>query len=206
MMPFCQTAPAGSANIMPRRTNTRQPTPIPVMLSETLSEFGVPAVDQWWAGLDEPARGEVIQLWLDASSGQPAVPYVSARFVDATDPEESPELWHDDFYEYLVNHEVYLLYQYRFHICTQHPAARAAVASGFIPADFACPLAHQDCPMRQLLQLAPGRAVRLRLAFKPCFDDTRDAQRPISPSTFSQFQTRTPAMNGREDISSPRVD
>jgi hypothetical protein len=143
------------------------PTPIPLLLRETMSDFGPDMVDRWWAGLDEAARREVIQLWCHAGSDQPCVARVAARFVDADEAEADPELWHDDFYEYLINHEVYPLDSPRRHICTQHPAARAAAAAGFIPADFACPLAHPECPMRQLLRLSPGKSVQLRLLFRP---------------------------------------
>src|SRR2546421_286165 len=40
-------------------------------------------------------------------------------------------------------------------------AARAAFAAGRIPADFRCPLGACACPMRQLLEVAPGRALCL---------------------------------------------
>ena len=48
-----------------------------------------------------------------------------------------------------------------FHICTRHPVARATLASGRIPADFACPLDPTAGPMRRFLDAAPGRSLRL---------------------------------------------
>jgi len=142
-------------------------TPLPLLLRETMADFGMSAVDGWWADLDEPARGDVIRLWEETSFSQPCVAQVGARFVSATEPDHDPKLWHNDFYEYLVNHEICLLEPAPFHICTQHPAARAAVAFGFIPGDFVCPLAHLDCPMHRLLRLSSGKAVRLRITFTP---------------------------------------
>jgi len=145
-------------------------TPLPDLLRETMSDFGMSAVDGWWADLPEPARGEVIELWQAASASQPCIARVAARFVDAEEEKEDddrPDLWHNAFYDYLVNHEVYLLDEKGPHVCTQQPAARAAVEAGFIPSHFACPVAHTDCLMRQLLQRAPGKSVRLRLEFAP---------------------------------------
>ena len=143
-------------------------TPLPLMLRETMSEFGMNAVDGWWAELDEPARGDVIQLWRDACFNEPAAVRVAATFVDSRETEDQATLWHNDFYEYLVNHEIcFLANQRRSHVCTLHPAARTAVASGCIDAGFECPLSHEDCPMRRLLQITPGKSIRLRIAFAP---------------------------------------
>lgn len=85
--------------------------------------------------------------------------------IGGDQPDPQALLWHDDFYDYLVNHEVYILREQPFHICTQHPQARAAIQAGTIPADYACPLARQDCPMRSLTARFPGAALRLSLAF-----------------------------------------
>lgn len=137
------------------------------MLRETMSDFGMAAVDDWWSGLNDSARDEVIELWRTTSFGQPCVARVEAHFVEDGEPGAAPLLWHDDFYEYLVNHEVYLPDAPPVHICTQQPAAKAAVTSGFISSGFVCPLAHDACPMRQLLRFGHGKSVRLNLTFIP---------------------------------------
>jgi len=142
-------------------------TPIPEMLRETMDDFGASAVEGWWADLDESARGQVIQLWRETAfdQAQPCEAYVSARLVQDGQEEDDGELWNRDFYEYLVNHEAFSLAMRPFHLCTLHPKARDAVACGFIPGDFACPLEHADCPMRRLLRAVPGASIRLRIAF-----------------------------------------
>jgi hypothetical protein len=68
-----------------------------------------------------------------------------------------------DFYEYLVNHEVILDDGRTDHICSAHPEARAALTAGRIPADFRCPRAQASCPMRALLNAAPGCDVRFAI-------------------------------------------
>jgi hypothetical protein len=89
---------------------------------------------------------------------------VVARFVEPGEVSETA----DDFYEYLVNHEIYIDDGPKFHICTAHPDARAAVAAGHIPAAFRCPRDEGECPMRSLLDLSPGRDVHLTLVRDRC--------------------------------------
>jgi hypothetical protein len=79
--------------------------------------------------------------------------------------------WHDDYYDYLVNHEVYLFQVpgHVVHVCTAHPLAAAAARAGCIPTGFSCPLRRPDCPMERLLSCAPGKSfcVSLSVRFKP---------------------------------------
>lgn len=48
-----------------------------------------------------------------------------------------------------------------FHVCMAHPAAKACLDNGLIPHDFACPLAHQHCPMQTILKAANGRSIQV---------------------------------------------
>jgi hypothetical protein len=116
--------------------------------------------------LNESARGDVLELWSAASVNDPCRVHVTAEFVDEKDQENDPELWHDDFYEYLINHEVIIESYKGPHICTAEPEARAAAKAGFIPADFTCPIENQDCLMRGILEPAQGKSVRLRISFE----------------------------------------
>jgi hypothetical protein len=128
-----------------------------------LAAAGMKAIDEWWAELGRPARAEALHLWQDCNAaGSGLAVRVEATFVDEQD--DSPhDFWHDDYYEYLVNHEIYLFDAPRFHICTRHPVAARAAQLGLIARGFACPFASGDCPMRNLLDLSPGRSVRLRV-------------------------------------------
>lgn len=54
-----------------------------------------------------------------------------------------------------------------FHLCRSHAAARAVIAAGRVPHDFACPLADASCPMRALLAEAPGKSLRMFVALRP---------------------------------------
>lgn len=146
-------------------------TSISLLLREALSDFGE-AARHWWAHLDERQRADIIELWESAQhTGQPPEAYVCAETVaerESDEPDESTEpgtRWDNDFYQYLVNHELYLERDKAFHICTQHPQAKAAIQSGTIPAGFACPLANHDCPMEHLLSAAGRKSLRLNLRF-----------------------------------------
>jgi hypothetical protein len=90
---------------------------------------------------------------------------VIGRFVDAARCDEPCDDLDasDDLYEYLVNHELSFEGGRRYHICSAHPEARAALRAGRIPAGFRCPLANEACPMRAILRRAPGCDVRLSI-------------------------------------------
>ena len=118
-----------------------------------LTAVRVSEVSEWWRSLAPDVRRE-----LRRDGGRPPRRVV-ARFVE---PDEGPAETHD-FYEYLVNHEIYIDDGPKYHICSAHPAARAVVAAGRIPATFRCPRGESACPMRVLLDRRPGRDVRLSL-------------------------------------------
>jgi hypothetical protein len=137
---------------------------LPMMFREALARAGLRAIDEWWAHLDPSSRSDALHLWHECSQDESGLEVrVEARFAD--DHEEARgDFWHSDLYDYLVNHEIYLLDPPPFHICTQHPLAAAAARAGFIPHDFTCPLQAGDCPMRRLLAHSPGKSVRLRVS------------------------------------------
>jgi hypothetical protein len=138
---------------------------LPTMFREALANAGLRAVDEWWAQLDASSRTEALHLWHECSRAESGLAVrVEARFADDSD-EDAGDFWHSDYYDYLVNHEIYLFEVPGIHICTRHPLAAAAARAGFIPRDFSCPLLLAgDCPMRRLLAHAPGRSVRLTVS------------------------------------------
>lgn len=81
---------------------------------------------------------------------------VCARFVESSQDVDPPTV---DLYEYLVNHEVFLVDGPKAHICTAERTARDALRRGRLPADFRCPRGSSACPMRRLLGHVPGRDV-----------------------------------------------
>jgi hypothetical protein len=137
---------------------------LPTMFGEALASAGLRAIDEWWAHLDASSRAEALQLWHQYSQAESGLAvHVEVRFADDSD-EDTADFWHSDYYDYLVNHEMYLFEVPGIHICTQHPLAAAAVRAGFTPHDFSCPLQAGDCPMRRLLDRAPSRSLRLTVS------------------------------------------
>ncbi len=124
------------------------------------------AVDRWWDDLDESGRRDVIELWQETASAGPVEVRVLGVFVDQGEPGDDSGFWHNDFYEYLVNNEIYLLDPIQAHVCTRHPLARAAVQRGLISEDFECPFLDSDCPMQRLLGREPGKSIRLSFTFE----------------------------------------
>jgi hypothetical protein len=132
--------------------------PVPAAFMNGLSSREVEAVAMWWQGLTPEARRTL--KWRRATP--PLV--LLGRFVDA-EPGDDEASHPSDFYEYLVGHEIYLDDGRRFHICRAHERARAALARGRIHAAFACPLRHENCPLRRLLELRTGRDLRVSLSW-----------------------------------------
>jgi hypothetical protein len=148
---------------------------LPADLLAALPEAGLPIAQQWWASLAEADRRRIIGLWDERLevrffSPQPdeagcvdeweQVPTVQGgRFVPSEDDGRGE--WSSGYFEHLLQHpELSLAYESPnriFHICTQHAAARACLAAGHVPQDFACPVAAASCP---LLPLRGARWVR----------------------------------------------
>jgi hypothetical protein len=72
--------------------------------------------------------------------------------------------WNQSLAEYLVAHELFLVDERPFHICQSHAAAREVIATGVVPAQFACPRAHAACPFAAASHCAGGRELHLSLA------------------------------------------
>jgi len=121
--------------------------------AEKLSDAQTAEVTEWWRRLAPLDRRE-----LRRGAGRPRTRVV-ARFVE---PDDATEV-SDDFYEYLVNHEIYIDDGPTYHICSAHPEARAVLTAGRIPKGFRCPRGEEVCPMRALLDQCPGHDVQLSL-------------------------------------------
>lgn len=132
----------------------------PAMLARGLSASEERELARWWQKLSVAERRSLRRHPGGAPAG------VVARFVDAEAAENESDQ-NVDFYEYLVNHELWLEDGRKFHICSAHPQARALLAAGKIPSEFACPRSEASCPMRALLGAANGASVRLTLARGP---------------------------------------
>lgn len=145
---------------------------LPLQFLTGLSVAEAQAAQVWWTNLTAATQGEIVDLWdrrrdecffgVNRDEAGNKVPFViGGRFIPHDDAWRMDE-WFQSHFEYLLNHTESAPYVVRtFHFgCTQHPAARACLAAGFIPADFQCPLRSQDCPMRKLLNLTPGQSLQ----------------------------------------------
>ena len=137
------------------------------------------AVRRFWRGLDDAVQAELEHLYDERvessaylhmaapgerSTWQKLAVRTMGRLVTHEDSEPKDIFPNIDFYEYLVNHEIYLHdLDGVFHICSAHEHARATLRAGFIPASFSCPFAKTECPMRALLERAPGCSIALSL-------------------------------------------
>lgn len=136
-----------------------------------------PAVAQWWAQLNDTDRRQLRDSWdtrqesyfftRQAGDSWARVPVVNGgRFVPHDDSVRMHE-WLEDWQEYVLGHEDVILIPWglavmrTFHICQAHPAARAAVDAGRLPANFQCPFGAASCPMRRLQAVALSHPIHL---------------------------------------------
>lgn len=150
---------------------------LPFSLIANLTPTQQQAAHTWWLGLPKAIQEELAAYW-DQRADSCAFAHVceenekewqelpiaiGAHFFPKDEPDSEDGNWNRDFYEYLVNHPELAIHvvNVRHHICRAHPLARAALRQGRIPADFACPLAQTNCPMRELLASAPGKSLQL---------------------------------------------
>jgi hypothetical protein len=131
----------------------------PALLTRSLSPEQARGVDRWWEEL-EPSERRALRPNAGRAPARVVVRHVAGAELDEGDADAG------DFYEYLVNHEIILDGERTYRICSAHPEARAAIAAGRIPAEFRCPLARAACPMRSLLDEAPGCDVRFSIALE----------------------------------------
>jgi hypothetical protein len=158
---------------------------LPSDILAVLPDDARPAVERWWSTLSESQQQEALALWderrevcffapqaddtgrVDDWDQMPNV--VGGRFIPHDDSVRMAE-WLEDWQEYLLGHEAVVLLPgvvaviRTFHICQAEPAARAATASGVLPAGFRCPLGLSACPMRRVQGIAPDRTLHLSQA------------------------------------------
>ncbi|MBX7222863.1 MAG: hypothetical protein K1Y36_23140 [Blastocatellia bacterium] len=160
----------------------------PAMLMAGLPQGERETVASWWQELPDETRQEMSLLWDNRQDSCSylterneagglrwrKLPLVSARFVERDEPVPSEPNWSWELFEYVVSHpELHLaeLMEPRtFHICTAHEVARAALQTGLIPHDFACPFASETCLMRHILDLRPGASLKL-VTTEDCIQD-----------------------------------
>jgi hypothetical protein len=108
-------------------------------------------VAAWWAELSDADR-EALRLCKRSK--------LLVEWVEADGGDDDA----DALYDYLVNHEVYLVDPPPLHICSAEPAAREAIRRRVLPSAFRCPRRDGACPMRALLDRHPGTDVRFTIA------------------------------------------
>ena len=92
---------------------------------------------EWRRALPYAERAEL--------AAAPRAEQIVAKAVDP-DARENAE-WSAELAEYLTAHDLFWVEERRYHICRPHPAARAVIATGVVPARFSCPLASAACPI-----------------------------------------------------------
>lgn len=151
---------------------------MPDMLRAALEEGGIREVDRWWREeLDDEARRQVLSLWSDCGDqyygpgrmgDYPMEMRVKGtRMKEAEKVETYEGFWNHQFYDYLVNHEAYYFEEIMVHVCTAELAARRAIESGILAADFQCGIPVESCPIRKRVEQADGCGIRLSITFVP---------------------------------------
>jgi len=133
-------------------------------------------VEKWWYNLGESMQSEIISFWKGSDNEQKVNETVKnvneylelqkADFDSGHKDLYELDFPRREFYEYLVNHEIYLdVFDKKFHICTAHQKIREYLLIGYIPKEFACPLKSENCIIRSILEKC-GWSIRLKYKLK----------------------------------------
>ena len=143
--------------------------------------------EAWWRELDDASRREFTTLW-DARTDDTAycatieegrtvwhaLPLTLHGFHAGTESAKENAFWQEQLREYIDGHEVkFFLAQRTFHVCRAHAVAREVIATGIVPADFACPFANDACPFAAALDRAAEGGIRKTLWLVPRVDAQR---------------------------------
>jgi len=158
-------------------------------MNASLSKAELQQTEAWWSQLSEAKQVEIIQLYdveskqntkdREEDEGLEFVPIaVHGEFVEELNSKRrewiNNDYWRQGFVEYVMNQDdrdfmqVFIAGR-RFHfggVCMAHPKAKKALKQGFISANYTCPYQDKACPMRKLLNVQPGKSLRLLPKFK----------------------------------------
>lgn len=132
---------------------------LPDFFRDVLPENIMPEAEKWWISLSSDTQIEIINFYeSDVHGISDSVDDVSNNYLQNEErlyltAEEISSLEEYDFprkefYEYLVNHEVFVdLSKRPWHICRSEKSLRKYLALGILPKNFTCPLSNASCPM-----------------------------------------------------------
>lgn len=147
---------------------------LPSYLSNLVPTQHLPQAQTWWEQLPQSVQTEIEQFYLDVDPLEPLLSKArkvlkrDTKYLMHYEATEEANLTfpNQDYYEYLINHEVYLEVRGRSaHICRVHPSLRAYLILGFLPSTFVCPLQQSECVMTHQVHLTiKASLVRLQLS------------------------------------------
>ena len=139
------------------------PITMPELFRETLESSHLLDVDGWWSEIDDNARAEAIAFWNTVASEHITGFHIQASVAINEDSDPADGYWNNEFYDYLINHEVRWFEERTYHICRATACAESCVRHGRIPCDFKCPISSTECFMTAILAHARGGSVVFRL-------------------------------------------
>lgn len=144
---------------------------LPKPIKSTIRASEILAVENWWGKLSQDQQQELAPLYDEqfVDQDQMISIYLCGRYVEQ-DAEEAIDsrFWINQFYEYLVNHEI-VIEDCKMHIggtCSANHAAESALRNARIKQSFRCPEQKASCLMRKLLSYKSGYDFQFYVRFE----------------------------------------
>lgn len=144
---------------------------IPRKLTSKIPAKALFQIENWWEKLDAENQKELHSLYQNESFVDDNIMIsiqLCGKFVEQDKVLSSQPFWLNYFYDYLVNHEVFLIDRV-LHIggiCSSNNVAEQVFRNGFIPQNFLCPLKKENCLMKNLLEFEPKKSLQLFVRFQ----------------------------------------
>ncbi len=144
---------------------------IPRTLKSIIPIREIVEVEDWWNKLSDENQSELASIYHEETrkDDQLVSIYLCGKFVEQEHPKQQDVFWVNHFYDYIINHELYLNNPKPIvgGICSANEAAKKIIKNGVIPIDFICPVLGEACQMMKILNLSQrNQALHFYIKFK----------------------------------------
>ncbi|MCI5083969.1 MAG: hypothetical protein MRY78_19885 [Saprospiraceae bacterium] len=132
-----------------------------------ISAREITKVEAWWDKLSEEQQAALQRLYSteDEQKEQTISIYLCGKFVEQ-EPEQK-DFWVNHFYDYIVNHELFIdeTKPNVGGICSSNKVAETAIRNGIFAHSYECPLKQKNCIIKEILNEQVGKSLQLYIRF-----------------------------------------
>lgn len=136
----------------------KQVTNIPRQLRSLIPVRKILEVEDWWEKLSEENQLELQSIYDegDERTEELVAIHLCGKFVEQEKEDRLDIFWINHFYEYIINHEMFIEDNrpaWYGRICSANKEAEQVIRNGILPKEFICPESKKDCLMLKILDI-----------------------------------------------------